>query len=255
MPTVIITGASRGLGKAVALLLTEMGAEVTLNARSAEMLKQVAEEIRQAGGPVLVVPGDVTQPGTAERLIGATVAQYGRIDAVINNAGVLEPVTRIAESRAGDWQRLLAVNLLGPLLVTQAALTYLREARGRVVNISSSSGVNPKVAWGAYCASKAALNMFTSVLALEEPLITALAAHPGAVDTDMQADLRRVGKGHMTDTEHARFVRMSQEGALLPPHAPGRAIAALALYAPPTWSGEFVSWNEDRVAALMRGRA
>ncbi|MFZ0546164.1 MAG: SDR family NAD(P)-dependent oxidoreductase, partial [Candidatus Promineifilaceae bacterium] len=122
---------------------------------------------------------------------------------------------------------------------------------GRVINISSGAATRGTAGWAAYCAAKAALNQITRVLALEEPTITTLAVRPGVVDTEMQAVIRSEGKSGMIQADHQRFIGFHQSGDLLAPEIPSRALVALALHAPKEWSGDFLSWDDDRVEALM----
>ncbi len=252
-PSIIVTGASRGLGRAIALELARMGAAVTLNARSQDALARVREEIEAMGGRAELLAGDVSQPDVAERLIAAAVLAFGRLDAVINNAAILDPLARIADSDPFEWQRNLQINVVGPYLVTQAALPHLRRApQGRVINVSSGAAVRATAGWSAYCSSKAALNMFTAVLAEEEPEVVALTVRPGMVDTAMQAELRAQGDRAMKPEVYRRFIDHHQRGELLPPELPGHALAALALKAPLSWSGRFISWNDPEVEALLR---
>jgi NAD(P)-dependent dehydrogenase (short-subunit alcohol dehydrogenase family) len=121
-----------------------------------------------------------------------------------------------------------------------------------VINISSGAAVGAVSGWGAYCVSKAAINMFTEMIAAEEDDVAAIALRPGVVDTEMQATIREAGGEGMPDEVHARFVRYHRQGELLPPEAPGCAAAVLAFHAPHEWSGEFMSWNEERVQSLVR---
>ena len=228
-----------------------MGAAVTLNARTESALAQVKAEIEALGGRAEMLAGDVSAPDVAERLVAAAVLAFGRVDAIVNNAAVLTPLARIADSDPVEWQRNLQINVMGPYLLTQAALPHLRRAaQGRVINVSSGAAVRPTAGWSAYCASKAALNMLTAVLAKEEPSIAALAVRPGVVDTAMQAALREQGRAAMEPQAHQRFLDAYARGELLPPERPGRALAALALHAPLAWSGRFISWDDPEVQAL-----
>jgi NAD(P)-dependent dehydrogenase (short-subunit alcohol dehydrogenase family) len=237
----------------MARIAAENGAAVVINARSEAALQAVAAEIEQGGGEVLVAPGDVSDKVQCAALVEKTIARFGRLDALINNAGILEPVSPIAEANADDWHYNLSVNLLGPMMLIQAAIPHLRERNGRVINVSSGAATRATAGWAAYCAAKAALNMITSVLAIEEPAITAVAVRPGIVDTEMQAVIRREGKTGMPEAEHRRFVAFHEKGQLLSPEVSGRALVMLALHAPNEWSGEFLSWDDEKVRNLAHG--
>ena len=248
--TIIITGASRGLGAAAAKIAAQQGANVVLNARSEDKLTQIVQQITQAGGEALAVAGDVSQLETCQRIVAKTIEHFGGIDGLINNAGVIDPIMPLAKSDPVAWQQNFAINILGPLMLTQAALPYLRASKGRVINISSGAAISAIPGWSAYCATKGALNQFNRSLAVEEPDITAIALRPGIIDTDMQAQIRRDGATGMPNQAHQRFVGFHTAGKLQPPEVPGRALVALALHAPHEWSGEFISWDEERVQAL-----
>lgn len=250
--TVIVTGASRGLGAATAAALVERGANVVLNARSQGALQEVAGEMDPAGEQTLVVAGDVGDTALCRKLVAQAVARFGRLDGLVNNAGVLRPIAPLAESDPAGWRTNLAVNVLGPAVLTHFALPHLRAGRGRVVNVSSGAAVKAMAGWSAYCTAKAALNHLTRVLAVEEPAVVALALRPGVVDTAMQAAIREEGDAGMPAGSYERFIRYHEEGELLPPKVPGRVLAVLALHAPHEWSGEFVQWNEERVQGLLR---
>lgn len=250
-PVVIVTGASRGLGAATARALAAQGANLVLNARSADALEALVAQLRAQGAHAVSVAGSLRDAATTDAIVEAALAQFGQIDGLVNNAGVLEPVAPFGVVDLAAVEENLAVNLLAPLRLTQRALPYLRATRGRVINISSGAAVRPLAGWAAYCAAKAALNHFTAVLALDEPVVTALALRPGIVDTAMQAVIRAQGADGMPADVHARFVRDYEEGRLLPPEKPAAAIAALALRAPAAWSGEFVAWDDPKVAALL----
>ena len=235
--TILITGASRGLGAATARIAAQMESNVVLTARSEEDLVAVAREIESAGGSALAVAGDVSQAANCQRFVAETIQAFGQIDAVVNNAGVLTPIAPIADGDPQQWKESWAVNLLGPFMLTQAALPYLRRSKGRVINVSAGAAVNVYPGWAAYCSAKAGLNHFTRILAAEEPEITAIAFRPGVIDTAMQATIRREGAEGMPDEIYARFVRLHEEQELLPPEVPGCALAVLAFHALREWSG------------------
>jgi NAD(P)-dependent dehydrogenase (short-subunit alcohol dehydrogenase family) len=250
--TVLVTGASRGLGAATARMLAELGANVALMARSEDDLEGVAEEIRSAGGQALVTPGDVSVAADCRRAVAVAVEHFGGLDAVVNNAGILGPIAPIAEGDPQAWEENLHVNVLGPVMITQAALPHLRERNGHVINVSSGAALHAIRGWSAYCVSKAGVNHFTRAIAAEESAVTAIAFRPGIVNTSMQAAIRDTGSEGMPDEEYARFIDYYEQGELLPPELPGCALAVLALYAPHEWSGEFIAWNEERVQSLVR---
>ncbi|HEX6304359.1 MAG TPA: SDR family NAD(P)-dependent oxidoreductase, partial [Anaerolineales bacterium] len=182
-PTLIITGASRGLGAATAKIAAQLGANVIINARSEEDLAAMAQEIQDSGGRALGVAGDVSRIEDCWRLVNKALRQYGQVDAIINNAGIIDPMATIAESDPHTWKENIAINLLGPVYLTQAALPHLRKQNGRVINVSSGAAVKVVEGWSAYCSAKAALNHFNRILASEEDAITAIAFRPGAIDT------------------------------------------------------------------------
>lgn len=250
--TVIVTGASRGLGAATARIAAQMEANVVLTARSEQGLKGVAQEIEDAGGRALVVVGDLSQAADCQHIVAEAIRVFNQVDALVNSAGVITPIAPLAAADPDAWSENLAVNVLGPFMLTQAALPYLRRSNGRVVNVSTGAAVSVVPGWSAYCVSKAALNHLTRALAEEEPAITTIAIHPGMVDTDMQAIIRRQGANGMPAEEYARFVHYHEEGDLLPPEVPGCALAVLAFYAPQEWSGAFLSWDNEEVQSLVR---
>jgi NAD(P)-dependent dehydrogenase (short-subunit alcohol dehydrogenase family) len=250
--TVLVTGASRGLGAAAARILVEAGANVVMNARSEEALQENAAQFDSSSGQTLAIAGDVSQPDVCRQLVERALEHFGALHAIINNAGVLTPIAPIAETGPEAWRVNIEVNLLGPYYLTRFALPYLRQGQGRLINVSSGAAVRATEGWSAYCAAKAALNHFTRVLAAEEPQIVSLAVRPGVVDTEMQRTIREQGEAGMPPDSHRRFVQYHTSGELLPPEAPGRALAALALHAPLEWSGEFISWDESRVRELAQ---
>ena len=254
----IVTGASRGLGATVARQLGCVGCSVALVSRSAGDLQRSAADVKDAGGIPLALPADVSDPEACRRVVEETVQHFGRLDALVNNAGIVTPLAAVARTTPAQWRANVEVNLLGPVYMTMAALAVLRDSNGRMVNVSSGAAVHVIQAASAYCASKAGLNQFTSVLAAEEPQITALAVRPGVVDTPMQAFLRREGPAQMPAEQAAYYKNLKTAGRLEPPSVPARAIAWLALQAPHSWSGRFLSYDDPRIvepaAAFFRDK-
>ena len=247
---VLITGASRGLGAAAARMAARLGSQVALMARSVGDLAQVASEIQDAGGQALALSGDVRLVGDCRRVVDETVAHFGRIDALINNAGILGPIGPLAQADIEGYEKNWAVNVLGPVMMFREALPHLRQRKGRILNVSSGAAVHAVEGWGAYCLAKGAMNQLTRMIAAEEPDVTAISFRPGVVDTEMQATIRRQGRNGMPDEVYHRFVSYHQQGALLPPRIPGCVLAVLALHAPAEWSGSFLSWDDPEVQSL-----
>jgi 3-oxoacyl-[acyl-carrier protein] reductase len=185
---VIVTGAWRGLGRAAAERFHERGASVAVNVRDAERAEQLAAVI---GERALAVPGDVAAPGVAEEIVRATLARFGRVDIVVNNAA-LALSTRFPDLTADEWRAALEVNLTAPFLLTKAALSAMRAQQyGRIINISSSGGRMVSTLGGAhYTASKAGLLGLTRAAAKELGKfgITVNAVCPGMIDTELTRD-------------------------------------------------------------------
>lgn len=253
-PTIIITGASQGLGAAMAAIAAEQGAQVVLAARAEPLLERQAEQISQRGGTALAVAGDVGRPDDCQRIVDRTLQAFGRLDALVNNAATIEPLDAIADIGPAAWSRHLAVNLLGPITMCQLAIPHLRQARGRMVNVTSHAADLAIPGTSAYATSKAALNRFSKVLAAEEPAITVLLFIPGEVDTAMQAVIRAQARGKTPDEIYQFFVDLHEQGQLLPPETPAQAAVTLALHAPHEWSGELLEWDDDRVQDFVKAQ-
>ena len=182
----LITGASGGLGEAVAGWLGSVGATVVLLARRADALDRVASRLQGMGAVAHVCCADVSNPTECQTCVAEIIERFGRLDGVVNNAGILDPLTTVADADLKQWRHNLEVNLFGPLCLIRESIPQLRDLGGRVVNVSSGAAHHPIYAASAYCASKAGLNQMTSVLAKEEPRITFVSVRPGVVDTAMQ---------------------------------------------------------------------
>ncbi len=247
----VLTGASRGLGEAIAYEAARQGFALVLNARNVPRLMRVAKKTKTFGAPTITITGDIAQPATARRLARATHQAFGRVDVVINNAAIIQPIGPIAQLDPYAWTYNWQVNVLGPVMVVQAMLPMLRASQGRVINISSGAGVKPYPSWAPYATAKAALNHFTRILAAEEPDITALALRPGVVDTDMQRFIREHGARAMPRELYERFLAYREAGRLEDPRNIARVVVALAARAPRAWSGAFLSYDEPRVQALV----
>ncbi|MEJ2391483.1 MAG: SDR family NAD(P)-dependent oxidoreductase [Gammaproteobacteria bacterium] len=186
-PVVLITGSSRGIGRATALTLAEHGARVVITARDMTALEQVASDIRARGGQCLALCMDVTDPASIRQAIHQAHAHYGRIDVLVNNAGMLR-FADIAQTSATDWARTLSTNLTGPFLCIQAVLPImLAQGHGHIINIASQAGLYGFANLGAYSASKFGLVGLSQSLGreLQGSGINVSYLCPGAVTTDM----------------------------------------------------------------------
>jgi NAD(P)-dependent dehydrogenase (short-subunit alcohol dehydrogenase family) len=163
---VVITGASKGLGRSMALAFSEAGADVVLSSRKAEACQKVAEEIRQRGGQALVVPCHVGAWADCERLIGETVDRYGRIDVLVNNAGIAPVPPSLLGVTEELFDKTIAVDLKGPLRLTALAVEHMQSGSS-VINISSKASTHPTPFTVVYAAAKAGLNALTQATAQE----------------------------------------------------------------------------------------
>lgn len=190
----VVTGGSRGIGKAIALAYAEAGATVVVAARKVELLAEVVKEIERRGGKGLYVTSDLTQDEDIERLIKETVERCGRIDILVNNSGISPFVKKSEEVTKEMWQDVLQVNLLAPfMLCREAAKIMMKENWGRIINVASVGGILGLPRQIAYCATKAALIEMTKVLAIEwtpKYNITVNAIAPGYVVTDLTEGMR-----------------------------------------------------------------
>jgi NAD(P)-dependent dehydrogenase (short-subunit alcohol dehydrogenase family) len=247
-PVVIVTGASRGLGAAVAYWLGKAASAVTLMARSEENLNDTGDEVRRLGGEPLVCRADVSQYDACRNAVDKTLDRFGQIDAVVNNAAVVQPISAVARTDPSDWRYNLEVNLLGPFNLIRAAADALRRQKGRIVNVSSGAANLALEFMSAYCTGKAALNHFTRVLAVEEPELTALSVRPGVVDTDMQTFIRQKGPQAMPSNQVDYYRQLKNRGELERAEVPARSLAWLALYAPREFSGKFLNYDDPLIS-------
>ncbi|MDQ1438887.1 MAG: hypothetical protein QOK43_2516 [Acidimicrobiaceae bacterium] len=186
MGTAIVTGASRGLGLALAEALAERGWAVVVDARGADALR---DAVAPLPGKVVAVPGDVTDPAHRQALVD-TAAGLGGIDLLVNNASVLGPSPQppLADYPLDVLRTVYEVNVVAPLALAQAALPHLRTANGRILNITSDASVEPYEGWGGYGSSKAALDHLSRILDAEEPDVRVYAVDPGDMRTQMHQD-------------------------------------------------------------------
>ena len=183
----LVTGAGRGIGRAIALALAGEGARVALAARTESDLRAVKDEIASAGGEAAVFPADVSDESQVNAVVAGAVERFGRLDIVVNNAGIAL-AGPLENTKTEEWDRTMAVNARGPFLVCRSVIPHLRrQGGGFIVNIASVVGVKTYENQSAYSASKHALMGMTGVLAKEvqKDGIRVHAVCPGGVDTPM----------------------------------------------------------------------
>jgi len=205
---IVITGASSGIGKELALQLSKQGAFLSLAARSKEKLEVVAEVCKLKTGRVIVIPTDVSDKGQCKNLIDTTVKEYGKIDALINNAGItmwtmFEDITDI-----DLVEKIMKINYLGSVYCTYYALPQLKKSKGRIVGISSLTGRTGVPTRTAYAASKFAMTGFFDSLRIElaNSGVTVTMIYPGFVDTEIRgkelgADGKQIGENKLSDAK------------------------------------------------------
>lgn len=188
---VVITGASRGIGKATSVLLANRGAKIVLGARNEKDLIEVVNEIRVNGGEATYCVVDVTDKDEMSELVAGAISTFGKIDVIFNNAGYAE-MSPISDYKIEDWQKMIEINLNGVLWGIKASLPYfIQQGYGHIINTASVAGINPIAGAGVYCATKAAVRALTDSLRLEvSGEIRTTLISPGAVKTDMLDKIR-----------------------------------------------------------------
>lgn len=194
--SVIITGASRGIGAASARAMAAEGAKVLLTARSETEISQHAQAIRDAGGTAEHLAVDVADPAQVQAAVDMAVAEFGGLDILIANAGIVEPIAQLDIADAQAWGALIDVNVKGVFYGIHAALPVMKaHGGGTIITIGSGAATSALEGWSAYCTSKAAVHHLNRVLHKEEAQngIRALVLSPGTVATDMQVAIRDSG--------------------------------------------------------------
>ena len=189
----IITGAGRGIGRAIAIAFAKEGAKVSLVARTVSELEETAQLIEEYGSTSLVIPTDVTQPSSVASMVQETVSQYGRVDILVNNAGVPGPIGALQNNKIDDWIKTIQVNVIGPYLCCKSVVPLMtNQGGGKIINLAGAGANNAWANLSAYCTSKAGVVRMTEVLALEleNKNIQVNALGPGSIHTRMWEELR-----------------------------------------------------------------
>lgn len=225
----IVTGAGRGIGRATALALAQAGASVVLAARSEGEIAGVANEIKQNGGKSLAIPTDVSDMAEVDHLLVLTLRAFSSVDILVNNAAVVQPLGKVWTTSPVAWQRLIAINLIGPYLCARVVLPHmLDKGYGRIINISSGAANIDIEGASAYCTSKAALERFSGTLAaeIEGSGVVTTVFRPGVVDTPMQAEMRDMPESRLPHI--AAWQTWHCDGQLRPATEPAKSILWLA---------------------------
>jgi NAD(P)-dependent dehydrogenase (short-subunit alcohol dehydrogenase family) len=232
---VLVTGAGRGIGRAIALAFAREGAQVVLLSRTKSELDEVAASSAKFGARARVVPADVTASAEVERAVAAAVAEHGTVDVAVAAAGALGPVGPLWKADPSEWERTLRVNLLGGFHLCRAVLPpMLRQGRGKIILVAGGGGSTPFPRFSAYAASKAAVVRLAETLADEvrESGVQVNALAPGLVDTRLLREVEAAGPRAGEHGEHVRLALAGSNGL-----TPEGEVAALALFLASSDSG------------------
>lgn len=226
---IALTGASRGIGLTIAHYLLEHSHNLVVVARTAGPLHELEE---QYPGRVAVLAGNLNNVWLGQEIVDLALERFQKLDGVIVNHGVLNPVKRIADSMVEQWREAFDVNFFSAVSIAKAAVPVLRKSKGTILFTSSGAASTAYPTWGAYGSAKAAVNHLAMTIASEEKDITSIAIRPGVVDTDMQRDIREKHNTAMDPADAAKFAELKNTGGLLKPEQPGYVMAKLVLDAP-----------------------
>nr|WP_281494181.1 SDR family oxidoreductase [Jannaschia sp. S6380] len=238
--TILITGASRGIGAAAARAFADQGANVALLARGTDAIADLSGEI---GPTALAIPCDVARWSEVARAVDATVSAFGGLDVVVNNAGMIEPIGGLAKVDPGAWGNAIDVNLKGVYHVMRAAVpVMLAQRSGTAITVSSGAASHALGGWSAYCASKAGAKMLTECLHAEHgATLRVMGLSPGTVATQMQREIKASGIGPVAQLDWSDHI---------PPEWVARALVWMCTEAADDLRGTEVSLRDGGV----RGR-
>jgi len=244
----LVTGGSRGIGAAIVRALAKTGYTIVFSYHErADEAEALCKELRDAGGEALALPCDVAQADQIERLVASTLAAHGRIDVLVNNAGVHVPNVFFADLDDADWTHVLDVNLTAPYRLARAVVPAMRrQGSGHIVNLSSNVTQRMPAGYGVYAVSKAGLEAFTRILSKEEGRhgIRVNAVGPGPIRTDMlQRSLDALGEARAQ-----AFLQSITMGRMGEPEEIASVVAFLLSDAASYMTGQIVYVNGGGVA-------
>ncbi len=216
--TFLVTGASKGLGRSIAIAIAESGNNVIGLARSSADLDHIGQKLRDISAHSMTIPCDLGSSEEISTTVDHIKSKYEHIDGIIHNAGTIKPIANMFEAKTSEWANLIRVNLVGVQDLTSSLSKIIGgEKHTRIVTISSGAAKRSLHGWSAYCVSKAGLDMWTKCVAEEggDRNISALAIAPGIVDTDMQKTIRRADESDFPMLEN--FIDYYNKGELTDP--------------------------------------
>ena len=240
--TALITGASRGIGEATARLFAQMGANVVLAARGKGEIETIAGEI---GDAARWITCDVSRYGDVKAAVDLAVAEFGGLDILIGNAGVIEPVSHLATSDPEEWGKVIDINLKGVYYGMRAAMPVMQAAGGgTIITISSGAAHNALEGWSHYCASKAGAAMMTMAAHKEgaEHGIRAMGLSPGTVATQMQREIKVTGMNPVAQLDWSDHV---------PPEWPAKCLAWMCSKDADGYLGQEIALRDDAIRARI----
>ncbi|MBQ2261638.1 MAG: SDR family oxidoreductase [Loktanella sp.] len=240
--TVLITGASRGIGEAAAREFASAGANVALIGRSTDDIARIAGDI---GQKALAIPCDVARFTQFEQAVAATAKTFGGLDVLINNAGVVDPMGDFAGLDPDEWGRTIDINLKGVMHGMRAVIPgMIAQGHGTILNISSGAAHNPVEGWTAYCASKAGAYMLTRTADLEcrAKGLRIMGLSPGTVATQMQRDIKESGVSPVSQLDWSVHI---------PPEWPAKALIWMCSPEADGWLGQDISLRDEDIRAKV----
>lgn len=236
---VAITGASRGIGAAAARVFANAGARMALLARSEREIAGIAAEI--GSDQAMALPCDVARADQVSDALTRICETWGRLDVLINNAGVIDPIARLSEALPEDWGRAIDINLKGVFHGMRTAIPIMRtQGGGTIITISSGAASTPLEGWSAYCSAKAGAAMLTRAAHLEEAGngLRIMGLSPGTVATDMQVRIKASGINRVSQLDPAVHI---------PADWPARALLWMCGPAADEWLGQEISLRDEAI--------